>query len=307
MGLLVPDAVPDVARLDRVGEAAEAVAQLGERLVEAPVEGFPARATGHGATPRSRTSSGKELYRTVPRVARARHFLSYRTTLGAAKPRRAPGRVLLEPDQETPMRTRLIAPLAVLFLVLAGAATAAAAAGVFESNDSGLDSPHDLAERGTGVTTPTGATTPTISLPERLAARDVAANGRPRAPMTQTTVAIPAGATQTFAAGNAGSVTIRRDGASAHRAVGERERRLRQRSRAGHRRRGRGAVRQRLRARGLQRRARRRCGAGTGAGERRRRGQPGHHAHDHAHDHVVHPAGQRRQRRQLGSGQRPRG
>ena len=30
------------------------------------------------------------------------------------------------------MRTRLIAPLAVLFLVLAGAATAAAATGVFE-------------------------------------------------------------------------------------------------------------------------------------------------------------------------------
>ena len=67
------------------------------------------------------------------------------------------------------MRTRLIAPLAVLFLVLAGAATAAAATGVFESNDSGLDSPQDLAERGAGVTTPTGATTPTtpsVSLPE---------------------------------------------------------------------------------------------------------------------------------------------
>ena len=67
------------------------------------------------------------------------------------------------------MRTRLIAPLAVLFLVLAGAATAAAATGVFEKNDSGVDSARDLAERGTGVTTPTGATTPTtpsISLPE---------------------------------------------------------------------------------------------------------------------------------------------
>ena len=105
------------------------------------------------------------------------------------------------------MRTRLIAPLAVLFLVLAGAATAAAATGLFEKNDSGVDSPRDLAERGAGVTTPTGATTPTtpsISLPETS--------------LPQTTLPddgadpLALGETQTFAASNAGSVTIRRDG-----------------------------------------------------------------------------------------------
>jgi hypothetical protein len=105
------------------------------------------------------------------------------------------------------MRTRLIAPLAVLFLVLAGAATAAAATGVFEKNDSGLDSPRDLAERGTGVTTPTGATTPTsVSLPDTsLPQTTLPADGAD---------ALPVGETQTFAASNAGSVTVRRDGST---------------------------------------------------------------------------------------------
>ena len=98
------------------------------------------------------------------------------------------------------MRTRLIAPLAVLFLVLAGAASAAAATGVFESNDSRIDSARDLAERGTavtGATTPTSPTTPTVSLPETS--------------LPPTTVALAPGTTQTFAAGDAGSVSVRSD------------------------------------------------------------------------------------------------
>ena len=44
------------------------------------------------------------------------------------------------------MRTRLLAPLVVLFLVLAGAATAAATTGMFETNDSGRDRARDVAE-----------------------------------------------------------------------------------------------------------------------------------------------------------------
>ncbi len=91
------------------------------------------------------------------------------------------------------MRTRLIAPLAVLFLVFAGAATAAAATGVFESNDS-------------GVTTPTGATSPTtpsVSLPETSLPPTTLPNDR---------IALPAGTTQTFAASTAGTVTVGRDG-----------------------------------------------------------------------------------------------
>jgi len=96
------------------------------------------------------------------------------------------------------MRTRLIAPLAVLFLVLAGAASAAAATGVFESNDSRADSARDLAERGTDVTGATSPTTPTVSLPETS--------------LPPTTAAVTPGATQTFAAGDGGSVTVRSDG-----------------------------------------------------------------------------------------------
>jgi hypothetical protein len=98
------------------------------------------------------------------------------------------------------MRTRLLAPLAVLFLVLAGAASAAATTGVFESNDSRVDSARDLAERGTavtGATTPTSPTPATVSLPETW--------------LPPTTVAVAPGTTQTFAAGDAGSVTIGSD------------------------------------------------------------------------------------------------
>jgi hypothetical protein len=53
------------------------------------------------------------------------------------------------------VRQRVLAPIAALILAVAGAATAAAAAGVFESNVSGVDTPHDVLERATGVTTST--------------------------------------------------------------------------------------------------------------------------------------------------------
>ncbi len=106
------------------------------------------------------------------------------------------------------MRTRLLAPLAVLVLVLAGAATAAAATGVFESNNSGLDSPRDIAERGTAAAAPNAA------LPETTLTDDNVGGGGDNRTEDQTSVTLASGATQTFAAGDAGSVTLRRDGST---------------------------------------------------------------------------------------------
>ena len=56
-------------------------------------------------------------------------------------------------------RLRIFVPLAVLVMILAGT-SAAFASGAFESNDSGLDSARDVAERGT-----VDASTTTTSLP----------------------------------------------------------------------------------------------------------------------------------------------
>jgi len=106
------------------------------------------------------------------------------------------------------MRTRLLAPLAVLVLVLAGAATAAAATGVFESNNSGLDSPRDIAERGPAAAAPNAA------LPETTLTDDNVGGGGDNRTEDQTSVTLASGATQTFAAGDAGSVTLRRDGST---------------------------------------------------------------------------------------------
>jgi hypothetical protein len=111
------------------------------------------------------------------------------------------------------VRQRILAPIAALILAVAGAATAAAAAGVFESNDSGVDTPHDVLERATGVTTSTpspslpAASLPTTTLPDD----DDPAE---REAEDEQVVNLAAGATQTFAAGNAGSVSVRRDGDS---------------------------------------------------------------------------------------------
>ncbi len=101
------------------------------------------------------------------------------------------------------MRSRILVPLIVLVLALAAAGTAAAATGVFESNDSGLDSPRDIAERGTGVTQPT------TSLPDTTVpgADDDEADDRDETP-----VDLADGATQTFPAGDACSVTLHREG-----------------------------------------------------------------------------------------------
>jgi hypothetical protein len=111
------------------------------------------------------------------------------------------------------VRQRVLAPIAALILAVAGAATAAAAAGVFESNVSGVDTPHDVLERATGVTTSTpspslpAASLPTTTLPD---------DDDPveREAEDEQVVNLAAGATQTFAAGNAGSVSLRRDGDS---------------------------------------------------------------------------------------------
>lgn len=52
---------------------------------------------------------------------------------------------------------RLLAPLAVVALLLTGA-TAAFASGAFETADSGLDTPRDIAEHGATAASPTAAT-----------------------------------------------------------------------------------------------------------------------------------------------------
>jgi hypothetical protein len=97
-------------------------------------------------------------------------------------------------------------------LPFAGAATAAAAAGVFESNDSGVDIPHDVLERATGVTT----STPSQSLAASLPTTTLPDDDDPveREAEDEQVVNLAAGATLTFAAGNAGSVSLRRDGDS---------------------------------------------------------------------------------------------
>jgi hypothetical protein len=112
-------------------------------------------------------------------------------------------------------RLRIFVPLAVLMLILAGA-SAAFARGAFESSDSGFDSARDVAERGAA-----DASTTTTALPD---ADDVDDNnddkGVDAAPPVQalspdqSTVTVPDGGTSTFAAGEAGSVTIRRSGGS---------------------------------------------------------------------------------------------
>ena len=123
------------------------------------------------------------------------------------------------------MRTRLLAPIVVLVLALAGAATAAAATGVFESNDSRLDTPHDIAERGTDVTTPSTslpettvpqATLPPTTLPGDDDVVDDRADeaGEAGEVRDERFVNFPAGTTQSFVAANAGTVTVRRDGGS---------------------------------------------------------------------------------------------
>lgn len=116
-------------------------------------------------------------------------------------------------------RLRIFVPLAVLVLILAGATTAFAS-GAFESNDSRFDGARDVAERG-NVT----ASTTTTSVPD---ANDdvgddvgddkgvdaVPAPGAATPAQDQTTSNIADGTTATFAAGDAGSVTIRRTGAT---------------------------------------------------------------------------------------------
>jgi hypothetical protein len=102
------------------------------------------------------------------------------------------------------MRNRILVPLVVLVLALAAAGTAAAATGVFESNDSGLDSARDIAERGTGVTQPT-TSTPDTTMPGGTVAGDDRAEDT-------SFVNLADGASQTFAAGQACSVTVQRSG-----------------------------------------------------------------------------------------------
>jgi hypothetical protein len=97
-------------------------------------------------------------------------------------------------------------------LPFAGAATAPAAAGVFESNDSGVDIPHDVLERATDMTT----STPSPSLAASLPTTTLPDDDDPveREAEDEQVVNLAAGAAQTFAAGNAGSVSLRRDGNS---------------------------------------------------------------------------------------------
>jgi len=106
----------------------------------------------------------------------------------------------------------MFVPLAVMAVVLAGA-SAAFASGAFESNDSGIDSARDVAERGAVV-----ASTTTTSLPDPNDARGVdgvdpvPASAVASPTQDESTANVPDGSTATFAAGDAGAVTIRRSG-----------------------------------------------------------------------------------------------
>jgi len=98
-------------------------------------------------------------------------------------------------------RKLLAGGAAAAFVLGAGAvAGAAVGAGPFERDDSGLDDPHDSAER-TGVSTP-----------------DSASDDGARSESTQL-ADLPIGATDTFAAGDAGFVTVTRDADGALRVV----------------------------------------------------------------------------------------
>jgi hypothetical protein len=108
-------------------------------------------------------------------------------------------------------RLRIFVPLAVLVLILAGATTAFAS-GAFESNDSGFDSARDITERGS-----VAASTTTTSQPDPTDDKGVDAvgvSGVATQTQDQATSNVPDGTTATFAAGDAGSVTIRRTGAT---------------------------------------------------------------------------------------------
>ena len=112
-------------------------------------------------------------------------------------------------------RLRIFVPLAVLVLILAGATTAFAS-GAFESNDSGFDSARDVAERGSVTTSTTTTSQPdaTDDVGDDKGVDAVSASGAATQAQDQTTSNLPDGTTATFAAGDAGSVTIRRTGAT---------------------------------------------------------------------------------------------
>ncbi len=105
-------------------------------------------------------------------------------------------------------RLRIFVPLAVLVMILGGA-TAAFATGAFESNDSGFDSARDVAERGTVASSTTTTSLPGVSDDNGVAAPGAAS---PTPAQDETSTNVSDGATATFAAGEAGSVTIRRAG-----------------------------------------------------------------------------------------------
>ena len=105
-------------------------------------------------------------------------------------------------------RLRIFVPLAVLVMILGGA-SAAFASGAFESNDSGFDSARDVAERGTVAASTTTTSLPAVNDDNGVAAPSAAT---PTPAQDETSANVPDGATATFAAGEAGSVTIRRAG-----------------------------------------------------------------------------------------------
>jgi hypothetical protein len=97
--------------------------------------------------------------------------------------------------------------------------TAAFAAGAFESDDSGLDTAHDRAERGLvtddpSTTSTTLAEAPDDSLPPPTSPIGGNVADNDARSEDESFTAFPAGTTQSFAAGDAGVVTIRRDSGS---------------------------------------------------------------------------------------------
>ena len=102
----------------------------------------------------------------------------------------------LPPTSRPSMRraARVLVPVGAVMLAFGGFAVAQAA------SDSGVDTPHDLAERGLDGSNPT--------VDDDTSPATAATN-----PTTADAVDLPDGTTQTFAAGAAGSVTLSRSGA----------------------------------------------------------------------------------------------
>jgi hypothetical protein len=99
------------------------------------------------------------------------------------------------------MRTRILVPIAILVVALGVAAAATAATGMFLPSDSGFDSPTDTTVATTASSSPDGTSGDV---------NDVSSGPDHATTETESSANLASGETQTFAAADAGSVTISR-------------------------------------------------------------------------------------------------